>query len=921
MLSAHRITSFAVAILLSFAITYSSLMAQTTLTSTVLGVVTDSQGAVIPDTEVVLRELQTGSNRESKTNKSGEYVFANLNPGQYQVEVKKVGFRTATSDPAALVSGATLRINVVLEIGQVSERVTVSSATPAIQTDEANVGQTLQQQFVRDLPIEGRNFTNYLELSPQFNSGNGDQSSIAWGLASSTRPGAKTLNLGGTEYGVGYYVDGFNINDNWVSGPTTNINVDTIQEIKTDVINYSAEYGRDIGQLNVTTKSGTNDLHGTAFWFRQNSGLNARDPYAIYEDPTRGRNDYHQNQAGFTVGGPVLIPKLYNGKNKFFFFTGYEALRNDAQNTILAYVPTPRERAGDFGEWLQRFPGSPKYIIYDPFSFNAVTQERTPYPNNIISNVNPRAAEYVSHFPLPNYTSGIEEDFRNWKGTQDQGLTGDNIVVRGDYTFGSKDFVYFKYSRDSGSRSISGGLIPELALGGTYHNSSIYSGHYVHTFGPTLVNDLGFGRLSALSLSDDPNKIKNFESVPWFRNLLNNTSIPGGGLTPYDRSKLQVSDDGIYGTNFGEYGGLFSSLNLGPGEYYYQVIPQNQLSDDLTKVIGRHTLKAGFHGFQRDERDNDIIRNVSFNGGYTGRGPQFTDGSGWNTLAEFMTGAVSEMTQRTHNIGGDNSLYFRSPEWAGYLNDSWQFSSRLTVSLGLRYEFAPQAYSVNHYWGVLDQSYPGYRMYMPGLTPNTSSKPFPADKNNFAPRFGVAYRIRDNWVIRSGYGIFYETGRYKFMDQMFFNAPGYGGSTYSSSDYSALNGGDPNAVYFTLDNSFPPALDVPRGEWPIPLGEKGGVLYPRQDTTTIDKNTGTAPYTQRWSFDVQRQIGASMVASLAYAGSKSTKLVIGDDLNLPPEGVYLNSEAFQLARPNSQNPDYIDRFGQILAIHHGGNST
>jgi hypothetical protein len=190
MLSAYRIILFAVAILLSSAITYPSLMAQTTLTSTVLGVVTDSQGAVIPETAVVLRELQTGSNRESKTNRSGEYVFANLNPGQYQVEIKKAGFRTATSDPAALVSGATLRINVVLVIGQVSERVTVSSATPAIQTDEANVGQTLQQQLVRDLPIEGRNFTNYLELSPQFNSGNGDQSSIAYGLATSTRPGA-----------------------------------------------------------------------------------------------------------------------------------------------------------------------------------------------------------------------------------------------------------------------------------------------------------------------------------------------------------------------------------------------------------------------------------------------------------------------------------------------------------------------------------------------------------------------------------------------------------------------------------------------------------------------------------------------------------------------------------------------------------
>lgn len=914
------------------------LMGQTTISSTILGTVADSQKAVVPGASVTLKNVDTGIEKKSMTGSVGEYNFPNLMAGNYQVEVAKEGFKKSLSEVTPLENGTTLRVDMSLEVGQVTQEITVTAAAPLLHTDDADVNQVIENRVVRDVPIEGRNFLNYAVLSPLFNSGTGDTTRADWGLASATAPGSKVLNLGGTEYGVGYYIDGLNSNDNWVEGPTTNVNMDSVQEVKTEIVNYSAEYGRDVGQLSLTTKSGTNSLHGTAYDFRQVNGLNARDPYTIYEDPARGRDGWHQDQWGFSVGGPVYIPKIFNGKNKAFFFVSLEQLRRRGNTTILAYVPTARERSGDFGEWLERFPGDPSMVIYDPSTFDPATGERQPYTDNIITNVNSRAAEYVSHFPTPNFTSTIAEDIRNWKGNTTTGINNDNFSARFDYTLSSKDTIYFKYSRDSGSKINQGGLIPELALGnGPVHRVNIFNGHWLRTFGATLTNELTVGYLHAYNWPEQPSQIKKFETVPWFRDLVQNVSLPGGGLSDFDKSVLGVEDDGIYALYMGW---PFDSLSLGPGEFWYQVIPQLQIADNATKVWGKHTFKMGGHYFRRDERDNDIIRSVGFysgdflNGyGYTSRGPGILlpddtpslppDGSGWDYLAEFMTGAVTDMTQRTHNVGGDNSLYFRMPEWAAFFNDTWQASPRLTLNFGLRYELASQGYSLNNFWGVLDKKYEGLRMYMPGLTPGSQNPPYPADKNNFAPRFGFAYRFSDNWVMRGGYGVFYETGRYKFIDQMFFNAPGYGGSYYSSPDYAGINDLDPNEVFFTLDNSFPAAIDVPKGEWPVPLGEKGGVLYPRQDTTTIDENTPIAPYLQRWSLDVERRLKSNMILTASYVGSKGTKLVIADDLNLPPQGVYFDPEEFHLARPNSiaNGGAYVDRFGSVNAIHHGGNNA
>ena len=292
------------------------------------------------------------------TDDSGDYQFPNLLAGHYQIAVQRQGFADALSTSIALENGTTRRINVTLSMGQVAETVDVTSAAANVKTDDANVSEVIGNKLIRELPIEGRNFLNYAQIVPGFNSGTGDNSRIAWGLASATNTGAQQLNVGGTEYGVGYYIDGLNNNDNWVEGPVTNVNMDAIQEVKAEVINYSAEYGRDVGQISLTTKSGTNALHGTVYDFFQNSGLNANDPYSISTGLRAPRSTRTSTASPWAAR--FTFPSCSTASNKLFFFVSAEWIRNRGERQVLAYVPTDAERTGDFSEWLTRFPvGNP----------------------------------------------------------------------------------------------------------------------------------------------------------------------------------------------------------------------------------------------------------------------------------------------------------------------------------------------------------------------------------------------------------------------------------------------------------------------------------------------------------------------------------------------------------------------------------
>src|SRR5580700_1592386 len=398
-----------------------ALLAQVVITSTILGNVTDPAGAVIPDAKVTLTNLDTGVKWKATTNSSGDYRFPNLIAGHYTVEVAKEGFGNSVSTPVALENGTIQRINLGLKVGRTTATVQVSSAAELLKTDDASLSEVIENKFVQDLPVEGRNYLNFAQILPGFNSGSGDNTRMVWGLGSaSAAGGAMQLNVGGTDYGVGYYVDGLDNNDNWVEGPIMNINADTIQEVKAEVSNYSAEYGRDVGQISVTTKSGTNTLHGSVYDAFQNAGMNANNAYSIYQGIPR--SPYHQNQYGFTVGGPVYIPKIFDGRNKAFFFGSFERLRNSGLTAFTAYVPTTADLAGDFSPWLANAPagfnpntlcnGVPgtepsvcQFVIYDPTSYNPVTNARTPFPGNQISATlmatpsSQIALNYLSHFP------------------------------------------------------------------------------------------------------------------------------------------------------------------------------------------------------------------------------------------------------------------------------------------------------------------------------------------------------------------------------------------------------------------------------------------------------------------------------------------------------------------------------------------
>jgi hypothetical protein len=911
----------------------STLPAQVVITSTILGTVADQQSAMIPDARVTLHNLDTGVNRTATTKAGGEYQFSNLLAGLYRVEVAKEGFAKSVSSPVALENGTTQRINITMKVGQSAQVIEVTAAAGLVKTDDANVSEVIENKFVRDLPIEGRNWLNYAQIVPMFNSGTSDQSRIAWGLASATTVGAKQLNVGGTEYGVGYYIDGLNNNDNWVEGPVTNVNTDAVQEVKAEVINYSAEYGRDVGQISLTTKSGTNTLHGTVYDFFQNSGMNANDPYSIaYGTP---RSPFHMNQYGFTVGGPVVIPKVFDGKGKLFFFGSAERLRNRSHGMIHAYVPTQAERSGDFSEWLTRFPvdptqcdGSPsspancRYVIYDPSTFSPATSTRQPFYNaatntyNIIPNPDPIALAYLSHFPTPNFTSPVATDFNNWEGPATKGIDNNNYTARADYNVTRRDSLYFRYSHDYGTLIGEGGLIPELALGdGPVHTTNMYQVHWVHAFSSTFNNELNFSWTRAKNASNQAAQVNKFMQTTWLPQLFQNTSTGGAGFTSYDLGQLGIKNDATFSMNLIDLSGqptLFGPLSLGTTEYWYQWVPIYQLSDNAAKTIGRHTMKFGFYWQRRDERDNDVIRSMNIGGySYTAQGAFSADGSGWNTLAEFETGDVTTMNQRTPLTGGDGSLWFRMPEYSAFFNDSWNATPSLSVNLGARYDVGVPAYSVDNYWGVMDESYPGWQLVMPGLTPGTHNPPYPADKNNVSPRIGFAYRWKDKTVVRGGYGIFYETGRFKFLDQMFWNSPGYGGVTYDSSLYS----GSSYVPYFHLSDVFPAAVSVKKGTWPVPLGPGGGQLFQGQEPQSIDRDSAVTPYIQRWSLDVQRELGKSIVGTIGYVGSEGTKLPTQYDLNLPPQGTYFDYYGdFLNARPLSAIAP--GRWGAINAVHH-----
>lgn len=384
-------------------------LAQFTLRSGIGGVITDSSGAVVVNATVVLTDLDRNQTTKTTTNEGGLYTFVNLTPGRYQVSVEQTGFRKSVSDPVAVSGRQTARVDLALAVGALSETVEVKGVSPLLQTEQTVVGQMVDRNLVESLPAQGRNFTNLVMLAAGVTTSNvGTTVTPLWGTAGVQMGiSGMTMTVGGGG-SDGAYMNGVNINDDW--GGVTNYmpSMEAVGEVTIDVANYSAANGRDVSNMTITTRGGTSTYHGTGFDYFVNSALNAWNPYTKTRmSPGQKKSLLQRNQFGGNFGGPVVIPKAFNGRDKLFFFANYEGLKQNQGGVSLLYrVPTQAQRTGDFSEVLRRFPGDVNYLIYDPYSTVIDAKgnsKRTPIPNNDLrGKMDSRAVEMLGLWPAPN---------------------------------------------------------------------------------------------------------------------------------------------------------------------------------------------------------------------------------------------------------------------------------------------------------------------------------------------------------------------------------------------------------------------------------------------------------------------------------------------------------------------------------------
>lgn len=708
--------------------------AQSGATGTIVGTVSDSSGAVVPGATVVITNTAKNLNQQTVTTSAGTYSIPSLLPGSYSVAVTANGFSKQTITGVDLAVGKEVTVDIRLQPGAVNESVNVAASAIALDRENAAVGQVITEKQVVDLPLNGRNFTQLLLLGAGAVQNSGEQ-----GIYRANQGDALTIQ-GARPDSNQYMLDGITINDTYYQTPALIPSIDALQEFQEQTKGYSAAYGGGANQINLTTKSGTNQLHGTAYDFLRNSALDARNFFDLSTiSPLR------QNQFGYTLGGPVWIPKLYNGGDRTFFFAEYEGLRTRSSQVAFANVPTTAELSGVF----------PDTII------NPAT--KAPYLNNTIpqSQFSQFAKSAIAHFPAPN----VDLAQGNYRFTQPIPANTDQQSYRIDHRLSANDNFFGRYTQAEYSIAQPGGILPEGTSYLDEPTKQVVAG-YTHTFGPTVVNDLRFGWMNeVVTLDGQP-----ISESDW-------TAIGLKGLFPYNQY-----------TTYPQIGWMNTGLSGAGGPGYAPQIykqPTYQISDTLSLVRGAHNISLG--------------ADVRWFEGYvnTFSSPKFTfDGSlTGDPVADMLLGyaaisnaqAPTQFATTPSNANSDDLFYRMVAPW---VEDDWKVSKRLTINVGLRYDFMARPHDArdNLFW--LDRNIPGGGLYTASeaiikagigdhLYEYGGGSPGGPQWGVLAPRFGFAYRpfSSDSTVVRGGYGIFYDSfeakeafagGEYPFAQQSVF---------------------------------------------------------------------------------------------------------------------------------------------------------
>lgn len=792
---------------------------------TILGQVTDESGAAIPHVSIVVKNEATAATRNVISSESGGYTIPSLPAGIYTIQAELKGFRTEIQREIKLDVNQTLRADLALKVGDVNERVEVSSTVVTLQTDSSTVATEIDNKQVVELPLNGRSFTQLTTLVP---------GAVGTGAPGYQSSGTAVSISGLRSENNNYTLDGMNNNETFFKSYGVQPSIDSIQEFKVQTNITSAEFGTGAGaNVNVVTKSGTNEFHGVAFEFHRDNHLTTEDYFSSKADLSKPV--FRQNQFGGVFGGPVK-------KNKTFFFTSFEADRFNQGQSILSIVPTTAQLAGNMS--LDSF-GNPAPAIFDPnttTTVNGITT-RAPFVGNLVptTRIDPATIAYAKIFlPAPN----TDVNGNNYINTSSNVLNNNQGMGRMDQRFGDNNTFTARFNiNDSHNIQPTSQQSVNNIVGNTFLNAMIAD---TWVLNPTTVFDIRFG---------------------YHRNNLEAVNNAPGGATA---TAAYINEYGIQGVPSKQGIPLFPQYSVGGNFSVSQTgnpFPDDtwSLAGTLSKTKGKHFLKVGWDfRYQRSLDDGYFTGNFAFTSDAT-NDPQNTATTG-QPLASYLLGLPNSALRNV----GQTAAIMRKHDYSGFVQDDWKVSSKLTLNLGLRYDYLGWPYSRDNTLGSFDLITGQY--LWDGKNPVTGAGPdarrgiVNPDYKNWAPRVGAAYRLGDKTTVRSGYGIFY-TGDYLWEAQ-------------------GIRGNYPYAISETLTN-----LNVTQPSSPLAttfspiLTVTPGADVPLTDQHIVNRNNKTS-YVQQWNFTIQRRLSDDLIAEVGYVGNKGTHLsmFINENTALPGPG-------------------------------------
>ena len=852
--------------------------------STISGMVKDQIGLAVPGAKIKIVNVDSGTQFETVTNEAGIYRAGALLPGSYRLDVDAAGFDAVHRGPITLAVSQTVAIDLNLQVGKQSETVTVTEAAPLIESQSSNVGQAVTRQMLGGLPLPNRSASSLAALAPgvvMIDTGAGTAEnypvfSVAGGRA---RNQAFTLDGGNVSNAVG------------LTRPQqlTSLPVDAMQEFKVIANNYSAEYGHSTGGIvTMSTRSGTNQYHGSLFESLQNDIFNARNYFSATRSPVR------LNQYGGTFGGPIR-------KDKTHFFVTWEETRQLTAFDTTSTVPTLLNRAGNFSD-LRSTTG--KLIqIYDPAS-GSTASTRQAFSGNIIpiTRFDPVALAAMQYFPLPNRT-GTATNANNYIGSSRNLLNRDIVVGRLDHQFTSKDLSTARYYINDANTNNSGTYgIPAADPLADITDVRVQTilGAYSHVFSPTLTNDFRYTYL----------RRKFVDSRPGFGENL----AAKIGLTGVSDAAFPAFTIPGYGVPAGFVAGNVIIPNTGAAlgnptaVYRFQTpILDNQFLESLSWYHDRHAVKFGA---EYRMGANDEIRDRGSAGNFT-VSPQITDLPGsssttGNSLASFLLGEVNAAS-----IQASDKIPSRASYLALYVQDDWRVSDRLTINAGLRYEVEFPRYVEGNKMNSFDPTAINPVSGTPGVVTfagvnGTPVRAFSTDWNNLGPRLGFAYRLpgKRDTVIRGGAGVFYGPT----VSNTIGDVASLGFST--SASYSVAGAETQSSLQ--LRNGFPAAVRQPLtpGFGAVPVGQKVNT------SVSFFNPKQVAPISYQYNLGIQREVARDLLIEIGYIGNVSHHLTANDlSLNQIPPQLMTSASNAQIYRPFPQ-------FNNVTWINPSiGNST